>query len=271
VYLSKHDIKDGFYRMFLKASDCLRLSIILPKYEGEPQLIAVPMSCTMGWTQSPPSFSVMSETVADVTNRNFSSRPREIIPHRLEEPASRLDDFSPDPLPRGEEDQSAARRLQSLHPALTLDEGPPADCPPSNRMYSTPVGDTDVFVDDFIQLGQGGARRMKALRGHLLQVIDQVLSRPTAEEPHRNEAISLKKLLQGDGSWNTRKLILGWIVDTIRQTIELPPHRKETLAQIFEELSHVKRVNAKKWASYLGRLRFVSVAIPGSACSDLKH
>ena len=106
---------------------------------------------------------------------------------------------------------------------------------------------------------------MKALRGHLLHAIDQVLARPLITEKHRNEAISLKKLLKGDGSWNTRKLILGWIIDTIRQTIELPPHRKESLAQIFEELSQVKRVNYKKWRSYLGRLRFVSVAIPGSA------
>ena len=62
TYLAKHDIKDGFYRMFLKASDCPRLAIILPRYPGEPQLIAIPMSCTMGWTQSPPTFSVMSET-----------------------------------------------------------------------------------------------------------------------------------------------------------------------------------------------------------------
>ena len=54
-------------------------------------------------------------------------------------------------------------------------------------------------------------------------------------------------------------------MDTIRHTIELPPHRKETLAQIFEELSGLKRVSTKKWASILGRLRFVSVAIPSSA------
>jgi len=92
-----------------------------------------------------------------------------------------------------------------------------------------------------------------------------VLARPEADEPHRNEAVSLKKLLKGDSSWNTRKLILGWIVDTIRQTIELPPHQKDTLAEIFEELASLKRVSAKKWASYLGRLRFVSVAIPGSS------
>ena len=35
VFLSKHDIKDGFYRMFLRPSDCPRLAIVLPKYDGE--------------------------------------------------------------------------------------------------------------------------------------------------------------------------------------------------------------------------------------------
>jgi hypothetical protein len=123
----------------------------------------------------------------------------------------------------------------------------------------------DVFVDNFIQLGQGGPRCLKALRGHLLRAINQVLAQLTAKETHRNEAILLKKLLKGDGSWNTQKLILGWIVNTIHHTIELPPHCKEMIASIFEKLASLKRVNSKKWVSYLGKLCFVLVAILGSA------
>jgi len=262
TFLSKHDIKDGFYRLFLNAKDCPRLAIILPRYEGEPQLVAIPMSCTMGWTESPPTFSSMSETIADVANASFATntKPQD---HRLEAQAAALDDFSPSALERGPDDEQVSARLDKLHPNKGSE---PAftDCPPSNQMYQRPTGDTDVFVDDFIQLGQGSPRRLKALRTHLLHAIDKVLAQPALDEPHRQEAVSLKKLLKGDGSWATRKLILGWIVDTIRQTIELPPHRKETLAHIFEDLAGVKRVSAKKWASILGKLRFVSVAIPGS-------
>ena len=44
VHLCKYDIKDGYYRMFLNANDCPRLSIILARYEGEEQLIAIPHS-----------------------------------------------------------------------------------------------------------------------------------------------------------------------------------------------------------------------------------
>ncbi|MGL4807582.1 MAG: hypothetical protein ACRC4O_02450, partial [Giesbergeria sp.] len=57
----------------------------------------------------------------------------------------------------------------------------------------------------------------------------------------------------------------GWIIDSIRQTIELPPHRKQTLNTIFHELAGAKRISAKRWRSFLGKLCFVSVAIPGSA------
>ena len=102
------------------------------------------------------------------------------------------------------------------------------------------MGDTDVFMDDFTQLCQGGLRRLNVLWKHLLHCIDEVLALPNADGPHCNEAISLKKLLKGDGSWGTRKLILGWMVDTICQTIKLPAHRKETLAEIFQELASVK-------------------------------
>jgi hypothetical protein len=39
--LAKYDVKDGFYRLFLRALDCLRLALVLPKYEGEAQLVAI--------------------------------------------------------------------------------------------------------------------------------------------------------------------------------------------------------------------------------------
>ena len=38
---AKLDLKDGFYRLFLQALACLRLAVILPHYEGEPQLVGM--------------------------------------------------------------------------------------------------------------------------------------------------------------------------------------------------------------------------------------
>ena len=95
--------------------------------------------------------------------------------------------------------------------------------------------------------------------------MDQVLAQPQANETHRNEAISIKKLLKGDGSWGTRKIVLGWIIDTVRQTIELPDFRRQQLVEIFADLQGKRRVSNRDWHKVLGKLRFVSLAIPGSA------
>ncbi len=266
VRLAKHDLKDGFYRMFFEPQGCLRLAVVLPKYENEEQLIAVPLACTMGWTQSPPTFSTMSETTCDLANQAIRSGLQPQSPHRLEDMASKMDDLSRSMLPRDipDEELRANKTLQDVPGVPTLPQQPPSPVPPSNMPFSRPVGSTDVFVDDFIQIGQGGRKRMQRLRHCLLDAIDQVLAQPGSES-HRNEAVSLKKLMKGDGSWATRKIILGWIIDTIRQTLELPAHRKETLAAIFTDLADKSRISHKTYMSYLGKLRFVSMAIPGSA------
>ena len=262
----KYDIKDGFYKLLLKARDCLRLALVFPKFEGEDQLVAIPLACTMGWVQSPPTFCTMSETICDLANKSIRERAPRKGTHRLEEAASCQDDLdlSMEPRPKDPEDRQADEILQALPGVETLEEEPEHQAPPSNRAYSKPLASTDVFMDDFIQLGQGGKNRMITLRGYLLDAVDQVLSKPLPES-QRVEAVSLKKLLKGDGSWATRKVILGWILDTVRQTIELTPHRKLVLARLFEDLASTRRVSHKKWERYLGQLRFVSVAIPGSA------
>jgi hypothetical protein len=88
----------------------------------------------------------------------------------------------------------------------------------------------DVFVDDFIGLCQGTNPTRHSVRRVLMHSLDEIF-RPLhpADNPHRKEPASDKKLRQGDGHWETRKLVLGWIIDTIQMTIELPPHRRERL------------------------------------------
>jgi hypothetical protein len=55
------------------------------------------------------------------------------------------------------------------------------------------------------------------------------------------------------------------ILDTIRQIMELPPHQKLLLANIFQDLQGRKRISRKTWEPYLGQLRFVLIDIPGLA------
>jgi hypothetical protein len=82
--------------------------------------------------------------------------------------------------------------------------------------YRRPVGQTDVYMDDFLGLVQGGKRRRRWLRNLIFHAIDSVFRPPEpGDHPLRKDPISVKKLLKGDGDWETSKVILGWLIDTM--------------------------------------------------------
>ena len=91
--------------MFLHPEDMLKLSILMPCYKGEPQLVAVPLSTTMGWVSSPPTFCMASETMADLTN---ASLYKNTVPlHCLKDAASVHDCWElPQPINNSEEPPS---------------------------------------------------------------------------------------------------------------------------------------------------------------------
>ena len=315
VYTLKLDVTDGFYRMQLKPSDAAKLSVILPTYPGEPQLIAIPLVCTMGWQNSPPTFCSASETVADIANSR--SYRHHVAPHRLEVIAEELDKDL-DPSSSAAPSVSCAPTLVphrvASHPVQTGPTASPSDAPspsegtvpsdsspgatfqdaqeslaaqptntlcteltpmppslpqPADRVslqpLNQPLAYTDVFVDDFIGLVQGTKRRRKAFRRNLLHAIDEVFAEPTEQETHRQEAVSIKKLKRGDGALTTRKVILGWVLDTVKKTLELAEHQPEVLAAIFNELRGRRRISKKCWESIIGQLRFMSLAMPGTS------
>jgi hypothetical protein len=57
---------------------------------------------------------------------------------------------------------------------------------------------------------------------------------------------------------------LGWIIDTVSLTIELPAHQ---IARLFELLDsvppHQRRVSTKQWQQLVGELRSMVLAVPG--------
>jgi len=248
VYMAKFNIKDRFYRMFLAPANSPRLAIILPRYNGEDQLVALPLACTMGWTQFPPTFCAMLETITDLTNGRLKAKPSSLPagPHRLDPHAQVQDAFTAWTL--------VARDLSGCHEQPAV----------SNAAYKLPITHANVFMNDFILLGQGTLTRLGWMRRHLLHAVDAILDSACAGKS-RNEVISIKKLAKGDGSWATRKLILGWELDSVRQTLELPTHCRDLCLLLLEDLLKAKRIGAKQWASALGKLRFISYAVPGSA------
>jgi hypothetical protein len=57
VYLSKVDIADGFYRIWVKAADIQKVGVLLPAQPGQERLIRFPAVLPMGWKESPPVFT----------------------------------------------------------------------------------------------------------------------------------------------------------------------------------------------------------------------
>jgi hypothetical protein len=137
----------------------------------------------------------MSETVCNLANHAIRSNKPAEAEHRLETHASVNDDlsYSCESRDKEPEQEEADKALEPYSEGVLAPNETEVAAPPSNIPFAKPVGTTDVFMDEYIQVGQGGPRRMQKLRCHLLEAVDRVLAQP-GNKSHRNEAISLKKI-----------------------------------------------------------------------------
>lgn len=242
VYLAKIDIADGFYRIRIRTWDIPRLGVILPTDGGDP-LVAFPLALPMGWVESPPYFTSVTETACDLLNAALRRGDR-TLPHPLESLAA-TPPIAATPTPcRG------ARGIAY--------EG-------STGTRLPPLAYGDVYVDDFILAAQTKRHQQRVMRC-ALHSIDQVL-RPLASSDgqHRKEPVSVKKLLQGDACWATRKTILGWDMDTVSGTLNLPVHRLTRLYTLLDAFPPTRRrVPISEWHQLLGELRSMAPALPGA-------
>jgi hypothetical protein len=250
VYLNKTDLSDGFYREDLNPGDIPKLGVIYPSRPGQEEpLIAFPLVLPMGWAESPPYFCAATETVADLANS------------RLQDASHVPDDHHLDDLAHATPAKNTAPTTYASTSAVAV----PTERDPCLQHSSTkPLQYVDIFVDDFVSAAQKPF--LRRVRRTLLRAIDDVF-RPNdhLDNEHRRDPVSIKKLLKGDCSWSTVKLILGWIVDTANMTIQLPPHRVERLWEILNSIPRrQKRTSVKKWHKVLGELRSMAIALPGS-------
>jgi len=272
VYMLKLDISDGFYRINLAPADVPKLGVVFPPVANQPPLVALPLVLPMGWKNSPPVFSAATETAADSANTIINSSTTLPV-HNLEIHAAALDDTSlsspapvlgpaPIPAPTRSSAPSPVPTAAPSNPSLAPTAPPTRD--PSLPTQPKPAGYVDVFVDDFISLCQPATA--PTVRRALLHAVDSVF-RPTDfhDDIRRREPVSLKKLRKGDVSWNTIKVVLGWVVNTATMTIELPLHRQERLGEILASIPPTqRRLSKKKWHKVLGELRSMSIALPGA-------
>ena len=257
IYMLKIDLSDGFYRLRVKPEDVLKLGVAFPTAPGEPKLVAFPITLPMGWTESPPYFCSATETVVDIANQ-YAGLSWDPPPHRLEPAAATQP-------PPEINTHSITVPLHLQHTPLTTTTFLPnlPLKPHRLRHRAQPLAYADVFVDDEVLLGQGSKARLNRFRRQVMHINDAVFRPNDTRDHHRKEPISAKKLLRGDACWSTRKQLLGWLVDTLRGTLELPPHRKERLLTILTDVIGKNRLSVNKTHKLLGELRSMVLGIPG--------
>jgi hypothetical protein len=72
-------------------------------------------------------------------------------------------------------------------------------------------------------------------------------------------------MIKGDGTWVTHKLALGLVLDSVSKTMQLPPHRVDSLHDFLGSLPMTRtRVSVKTWHNVLGELRSITLGLPGA-------
>jgi hypothetical protein len=259
VHMSKDDVADGFYRLHLRPGDILALGVAFPPAPDGTLLVAFPLTCPMGWVESPPWFTTATETGADLANTLLAT-DYQPSPHRLDAVAA-----TPPPATEPTPPLFADRPFDNSLPAPVPSLPPPSpdDLPRGPRRK--PLQYVDIYMDDYLGLVQGGPRRRNRVQRILFESIDKIF-RPldSGDSSTRQEPISVKKLKKGDGSWQTTKTLLGWALDSVEQTIQLPPRRLLRLVAILDELPRSKtRITTKRWQQVVGELRSMVLAVPG--------
>ena len=83
VHYLKADVSDGFYRIGLRPTDLPKLGIVFT-FEGEDEeLVAIPLTLSMGWKDFPPIFCTETDTVADLENAALHCNTP-FLPHKLD-------------------------------------------------------------------------------------------------------------------------------------------------------------------------------------------
>jgi hypothetical protein len=133
----------------------------------------------------------------------------------------------------------------------------------------------EVYIDDFCALAQTtDETQLRHLSSAILTSIHEVFPPPKhTGQSAADDPISLKKLQQGDGVWDTRKEILGWVFDGISRCLELPPDRADKLCSELHRMGRRATAPRKDLEKLRGKLRHAAIAIPGGRglLSPLDH
>ena len=122
----------------------------------------------------------------------------------------------------------------------------------------------EAYVDDYIQLAQSeDPEVLRHCSRALLHGIHSTFPPPNITGHDGEDPVSMKKLLEGEGLWEVRKEILGWVFDGATRCIELAGKKQNTILRELKTILRMRRgVPFKRLEKIVGKLRHASIGIP---------
>jgi len=181
----------------------------------------------MGWSESPPLFCTASETACDIAQEK-SDAMIPLNPHPLE----------PFCLPE----------------ELRL--------PTDERITSDTLAKLlkSIWMTSLVQ--SMSQQELIHFTRAVLHGIHTVFPPPGPMDDQTDEPISVKKLNQGDGLWNTQKEILGWLFDGITKCMKLPDDKVKKIRTALLQTAQAKVVWLGDLEKLNGKLMHATIGIP---------
>jgi len=235
VFMAKWDIKDGFWRMDCEQGEEWNFAYILPEHGAKSTKLVVPQSLQMGWIESPPYFCAASETARDVAELYINTPVGQCPTNHL------------------------VHHSKTSQSYAALPETSSQDLEPFRYLI-------EVYVDDFMGLATPTSQKtLDHVANSVMCGIHDVF--PT--EPHEeDDPISLKKLLQQDGAWDTMKDLLGFVFNGEDHTMWLTEGKRDALLQTLSTWLRSARKNKQfgipfnEFRSVLYKVRHAFMSIP---------
>ncbi|KAL7545534.1 hypothetical protein ACHAWF_008883 [Thalassiosira exigua] len=121
----------------------------------------------------------------------------------------------------------------------------------------------EVYVDDFIQLVQtNDEEALRHCSRAILHGIHSVFPPPEVTGHAGEDPVLLKKLLDGEGLWEVRKEVLGWVMDGATRCIELAAKKQEAILRELKTVLRRRKVPFKRFQKLVWKLRHASIGVP---------
>ena len=229
IQFSKLDISDGFWRLVIRDEDSFNFACVLPQPTREPTRIMILAAVQMGWVESPGFFCTVTESARDLTQHFV--------------------------------DNAVALPWDPVEDLMAIE-----DVPIRGRTIA-PTKLLQVYVDDFCHAATQSVdgSHIPTIRRAAIHGI-HALFPPTSVTNHLDgkEPLSRKKLEHGDGNFETRKEMIGFLFDGVKRTVRLPAEKAKAYIKEAHQVLRRKTVPLRKLQALVGKLRHASVILPAA-------